>query len=554
MPAERLPMRKVREVLRQRYACGASERVIAVSLGIGRTAVGEYIRRAAVIGITWPVPDELDDAALERKLFAPAGYNPPRSKPLPDWAHVHAELRRRGVTLALLWQDYRGQHPDGYGYSRFCDLYGEWRRGVTATMRQTHVAGEKLFVDFAGDTMPVFDAITGEVRDTKIFVAVLGASNYTYAEARFSEGLPDWIGAHVNALAFLGGVPKAIVCDNLKAGVTTASRYEPGVNRTYQDLAAHYGTTIMPTRPRKPRDKAKVEVAVLIVERWILARLRDRRFFSLAELNVAIRALVDELNDRLMRKLGASRREFFETIDRPALMPLPGRALSVCRMAARPRRPGLPRRGSRALLLGAVPADPPGGRGADHAGHRRGVPPRRAGCQSRAFARQTAAYDHPRAHAERAPSVCLLDAGAHARRRQKDRPLHGGAVRGDHAGQAASRTGLPVLPRHPLARPLLWSGPPRSGLPPWRRHRRGELSLDRLHPQDRPRQGLHARSRTGRRSHPSRQHPRPWLLPLTSQKETSCSSTTPMNASPPSDFPAWPRPSTISSASPMPQP
>jgi transposase len=257
MPAERLPMRKVREVLRQRYACGASERVIAQSLGIGRTAVGEYIRRAAVIGITWPVPDELDDTGLERKLFAPAGYNPPRAKPLPDWAHVHAELRRRSVTLALLWQDYRGQHPDGYGYSRFCDLYGEWRRGVTATMRQTHVAGEKLFVDFAGDTMPVFDAITGEVRETKIFVAVLGASNYTYVEARFSEGLPDWIGAHVNALAFLGGVPKAIVCDNLKAGVTTASRYEPGVNRTYQDLAAHYGTTIMPTRPRKPRDKAK---------------------------------------------------------------------------------------------------------------------------------------------------------------------------------------------------------------------------------------------------------------------------------------------------------
>lgn len=219
MPAERLPMRKVREVLRQRYACGASERVIAQSLGLGRTAVGEYIRRAAVIGITWPIPAELDDAALERKLFAPAGYNPPRSKPLPDWAHVHAELRRARVTLALLWQDYRGQHPDGYGYSRFCDLYGEWRRGVTATMRQTHTAGEKLFVDFAGDTMPVFDPVTGEVRDTKIFVAVLGASNYTYAEACLSERLPDWIGAHVNALEFLGGVPKAIVYDYVPGNI-----------------------------------------------------------------------------------------------------------------------------------------------------------------------------------------------------------------------------------------------------------------------------------------------------------------------------------------------
>ena len=256
MPAERLSMRKIREVLRLKYACGASDRVISRSLGIGRTAIAEYVRRAAVIGITWPIPEEIDDTALERRLFAPAGYNPPRSKPLPDWGHVHAELRRRGVTLALLWEEYRGHHPDdGYGYSRFCDLYVEWRHGITATMRQTHAAGEKLFVDFAGDTMPAFDGLTGEVRAAKIFVAVMGASNYTFAQARFSEALPDWIGAHVDALAFLGGVPKALVCDNLKAGVTAASRYEPGVNRTYLDLAAHYGTTIMPARPRKPRDK-----------------------------------------------------------------------------------------------------------------------------------------------------------------------------------------------------------------------------------------------------------------------------------------------------------
>ena len=287
------------------------------------TSFGEYVRRAAVVGITWPIPAELDDAALERTLFAPAGYNPPLSRPVPDWGYVHGELRRRGVTLALLWEEYRTNHPDGYGYSRFCDIYGAWRCGVTATMRQTHAAGEKLFVDFAGDTVSMFDGQTGEVREARIFVAVLGASNYTYAEARLSEALPDWIGAHVNALAFLGGVPRAIVCDNLKAGVTTASRYEPGVNRTYVDLAGHYGTAIVPTRPRKPRDKAKVEAAVLIVERWILARLRDLRFFSLFELNAAIRELVEDLNGRVMRKLGASRQEFFEQIDRPALMPLP---------------------------------------------------------------------------------------------------------------------------------------------------------------------------------------------------------------------------------------
>ena len=323
MPAERLSMRKVREVLRLKYASGVSARVISRSLGVARTTVAEYIRRAAVIGITWPIAAELDDTALERKLFAPAGYNPAHAKPLPDWHRIHTELRRRGVTLALLWEEYRAGAVDGYGYSRFCDLYGEWRRGITATMRQTHAAGEKLFVDFAGDTVPVFDALTGEARACKVFVAVLGASNYTYAEARFSEALPEWICAHVNTFAFLGGVPKSIVCDNLKAGVTAASRYEPAINRTYQDLASHYGTTIIPARPRKPRDKAKVEAAVLIVERWILARLRDQRFFSLTELNTAIRGLVVELNARLMRKLGASRREFFEGMDRPELLPLP---------------------------------------------------------------------------------------------------------------------------------------------------------------------------------------------------------------------------------------
>src|SRR5947208_2236517 len=323
MPAERLSMRRVREVLRLRHALGMSDRSIAQSLAIGKTTVGEYICRAKVIGITWPVPEEIDDAELERRLFtAPSFEEKPKRPPL-DWPRLHEELKRRGVTLMLLWLEYRANEPDGFGYSRFCGLYGDWRRSVSATMRQTHAAGEKLFVDFAGDTVAVFDGLTGEVRAAKIFVAVMGASNYTFAQARFSEALPDWIGAHVDALTFLGGVPKALVCDNLKAGVTAASRYEPGVNRTYQDLAAHYGTTIMPARPRKPRDKAKVEAAVLIVQRWILARLRNRRFFSLAELNVAIRILVDQLNARLMRKLGASRREFFDTIDRPALMPLP---------------------------------------------------------------------------------------------------------------------------------------------------------------------------------------------------------------------------------------
>jgi transposase len=260
-------MRKIREVLRPKFACGASDRVISRSVGIGRTAIAEYVRRAAVIGITWAIPEEFDDTALERKLFAPAGYNPPQSKPLPDWGHVHAELRRRGVTLALLWEEYRGHHPDGYGYSRFCELYIEWRHGITATMRQTHAAGEKLFVDFAGDTVPVTgspgrcapprsSSRSWEHRITHS--SKLGsARRCPTGSASMWMRLPSWAGCRRRSSA------------NLKAGVTAPNRYEPRVNRTYQDLAAHYGTTIMPARPRKPRDKAKVEAAVLIVQRWI---------------------------------------------------------------------------------------------------------------------------------------------------------------------------------------------------------------------------------------------------------------------------------------------
>jgi transposase len=316
-------MRKVREVLRLRHALGMSDRLIAQSTGIGKTTVGEYVRRAAVIGITWPVPEEIDDAELERRLFTAPSFEEKAKRPPPDWPQLHEELKRRGVTLMLLWQEYRADEPDGFGYSRFCGLYGDWRRSVSATMRQTHAAGEKLFVDYAGDTVPVIDPATDDARQAHVFVAALGASNFTYAEARWSEGLADWIGVHVNALAGIGGVPKAVVCDNLKAGVTKPSRYEPGINRTYQDLATHYGFAILPTRVRKPRDKAKVEVAVQIVQRFVLARLRNRRFFSLDELNAAIRECVAELNAKIMRKLGKSRSEMLETIERPALQSLP---------------------------------------------------------------------------------------------------------------------------------------------------------------------------------------------------------------------------------------
>ena len=316
-------MRKVREVLRLKHTLGMSYRRISEATGIGKTVVGEYVRRAGVIGITWPVPEAIDDAELDRRLFPIPGDGTAAPRPAIDWRKVHEEMKRRSVTLVLLWQEYRAEQADGYGYSRFCDLYGEWRKTISATMRQTHPAGERLFVDYAGDTVPIFNQMTGEERIAHIFVAALGASNYTYAEARWSEGLGDWVSAHVNALATIGGVPKAVVCDNLKAGVTKPSRYEPGINRTYQDLAEHYGFAVLPTRVRKPRDKAKVEVAVLIVERFVLARLRNRRFFSLEELNASIRECVADLNAKVMRKIGKSRAELLDTIDRPALDRLP---------------------------------------------------------------------------------------------------------------------------------------------------------------------------------------------------------------------------------------
>jgi transposase len=316
-------MRKIRDALRLTHAMGMSRRVVGEATGIGKTAVGEYVRRAAVAGLSWPLPDEIDDGELERRLFPPADTAPPAARTEPDWSYIHAELKRRGVTLTLLWQEYRAEHAQGYAYSWFCERYSHWKKRISATMRQTHLAGEKLFVDWAGDTMPVFDPTTGEEHRAHIFVAALGASNYTYAEARWTETLPDWIGAHVNALAAIGGVPKALVPDNLKAGITKPSRYEPGINRTYQDLADHYGCVVLPTRVMKPRDKAKVEVAVQIVERFVLAKLRNRRFFSLAELNAAIRDCVMAINAKILRRFGQSRNELLETLDRPALNALP---------------------------------------------------------------------------------------------------------------------------------------------------------------------------------------------------------------------------------------
>jgi transposase len=322
MPGPRLPVRKIRDVLRL-SAAGMSKRQIAVSLGVSATAARDCILRARRAGLGWPLPEGLTDETLEDRLYPPAMVASKERRPRPDWATVHRELRRPGVTLQLLWEEHRAAHPDGYGYSRYCELYRAWEGRLSPTMRQSHIAGERLFVDYAGTTLAVIDGLSGEARTAQLFVAVLGASNYTYAEATWTQGLSDWIGSHTRAFAFIGGVPAMVVSDNLRAGVTKACFYEPAVNRTYAEMAAHYNTAIVPARPYRPRDKAKVEVAVQVATRFIIAKLRNQQFFSLSALNAAIAELVAQINDRVSRHLGASRRALFEEIERSTLKPLP---------------------------------------------------------------------------------------------------------------------------------------------------------------------------------------------------------------------------------------
>ena len=321
MSGPRLPMRKIRDVLRL-SAAGMSQRKIAASLGVSATAAGDCIRRARRAGLSWPVPEGLTDAALEHRLYPPAMAAKDR-RPQPNWAVVHRELRRPGVTLQLLWEEHRSVHPDGYGYSRYCQLYRAWEARLSPTMRQSHVAGERMFVDYAGATLEVIDASNGEARTAQLFVAVLGASSFIYAEATWTQGLSDWIGSHTRTFAFIGGVPAMVVSDNLRSGITKACFYEPAVNRTYAEMAAHYNTAIVPARPYRARDKAKVEVAVQVVTRFIVAKLRNRCFFSLSALNAAITELVTQVNDRVSRHLGASRRALFDELERSTLKPLP---------------------------------------------------------------------------------------------------------------------------------------------------------------------------------------------------------------------------------------
>lgn len=324
MANPRISMRKIKDVLRLRHTSGLSYRQIAASLQIAYGAVARYLQQAEAVGLSWPLPEGLSDEELEHRLLSSRVPPVRRTRQEPDFPTIHQELQRKGVTLQLLWEEYRttsaGPH---YSYPQFCVRYRTWRQTLSRSLRQVHPAGEKLFVDYCGPTIPVSDGLTGAIRPAQIFVAVLGASNYTYAEATWTQSLPDWLGSHVRALAFFGGVPQLVVPENLKAGVAKACRYEPDLNPTYADWARHYNTAVLPARPYKPKDKAKVEVGVQIVERWILARLRHQSFFSLPALNTAIAALLTDLNHRPFKKLPGSRHSQFLTYEQPALKPLP---------------------------------------------------------------------------------------------------------------------------------------------------------------------------------------------------------------------------------------
>jgi transposase len=317
-------MRKIREVLQLHHNCHYSHRKIAEACGIAPSTVADYLRRADAAGLSWPLPAELTETRLGELLFppVPASDEPPR--PLPDFDWVRSEKikhRKVNITLDILWDEYIGQYPDGYRYSRFCQLYSDWLGKRSYCMRQEHKAGEKLFVDYS-TCLEIWSKATGEAISTQFFLSVWGASCFTYAEASLSQSLPAWCGSHVRALDHFGCVPRILVPDNLKSAVIKPSLYEPVLNPTYADLVGHYGSVIIPARPQHPKDKAKVENGVLVAKRWILARLRNRVFFSLAELNAAIWELLEALNSRPMKAVGKSRRELFEELDRPAALPL----------------------------------------------------------------------------------------------------------------------------------------------------------------------------------------------------------------------------------------
>ena len=324
MPTERTSMRKLREVLRLRLHAQLGMRQIRDSTHLSLGVIQKITSKAKALGLDWAAIDKLDDVQLAGMIYPKSDTRASHKNVLPDWREVYQELQRKGMTQQLLWEEYAEQYPNrSFSYSQFSLLYRQWLKKQKRSMRQIHKAGEKLFVDYAGQTVPIVCNSTGETRTAQVFVAVMGASNYTFCEATRSQKLADWIGSHVRAFDYLGGVPVMVVPDNLKSGVSKACRYDPDLNPSYQQLAAHYGVALVPARPLKPKDKAKAEVGVQIIERWILARLRHHTFFSLAELNHCIKVLLEEVNNKPFKQLPGTRKLNFESIDKPALSPLP---------------------------------------------------------------------------------------------------------------------------------------------------------------------------------------------------------------------------------------
>jgi transposase len=322
MATERLAMHQAREILRQKLTLNRTHREVRAGLGVSMGVISGVMTRAAALGLDWSAVEALDDDALEVRLYGPR-ISTRQTRPLPDPAELHVELRRPNVTLQLLHLEYLERHPDGYRYTKFCGAYQEWLARRSPTMRQVHVAGDKMFVDYSGTKAHYVEPTTGEVVEVELFVAVLGASSYTYAEATHTQRVADFTASNARAFTFFGGVTNAVVPDQLKSAVTIANLYEPGVQRTFAELGRHYGTTILPARPRSPRDKSKVEVAVQVAQRWILARMRNQTFNSLGALNARIAELCADLNRRVMRHYKASRLELFERLDKPALRALP---------------------------------------------------------------------------------------------------------------------------------------------------------------------------------------------------------------------------------------
>ena len=316
-------MRKTTEILRLKHEVGLTHRQIARSCGLSHPTVSKYLERAQHAGLGWPLPENVDEEHLQALLFPAAEDGSRPSRPLPDMEYIHKELRRAHVTRHLLWEEYRADHADGYSYTQFCEHYRRWKAPLEVTLRQRHLAGEKTFLDWAGKTLSWTDKATGEIHPAYLFVAVLGASNYTFAETFADQQLPAWLDAHIHAVEFFGGVTKLWIPDNAKTGVHKPCYYEPQINDSYQDLADHYGTAILPTRTYAARDKAKVEHAVLNAERRIMARLRNLTFFSLGELNDAVRRCLSELNARSFQKMSGSRSVLFKELDQPVLRSLP---------------------------------------------------------------------------------------------------------------------------------------------------------------------------------------------------------------------------------------